>query len=1008
MMGCLYFNQINLYSQSYRNSARRVRRLGGGGNLAVSARDDGALEVSWNVGWWKGHLGVASSIDRWGQSFATDGAGGEGINYCIPGAYYFTAPDAVRILKGLNPGSPKYCGLEVMSGRHLPGGRGRVSLLTFNEVFAATGFAGSRVLAERRAPGYWHAANRSSSHQEQARCGVRGSRSISRWVQTGRSTSPTGYNPIIQHGEVDFRDPAAATTHPRADLARDRQQEPPHARGASPTRRGDDRQSAPSSSRPLKTGRVQQAKRVMKERAGRPRWFPKLASWVKGLDPRNPETEHQRLEALWTYQTVDVAEPALLKALLDLERSAAGVRRATRGKVVLAVLEDEAFGRSVDAAAGRTGVIDAEPRVRLEAIRSLAQIGGLESASLAMQAIDRPIDTFLEYGLWLTARQLAPAWLPEVQAGRFNFGGQPRRLIFALRAVDSPAIVTPLVALVARGEVPKDLDESVQTLIARLGEPVDLAVVLNLLIGDRTVPEARRASLLNTIVRATHDRKVVPAGDLVRIGKLVATRNDALRETAVRAIGIWKVAALQDRLIELVGAAETSRAVRAAAIEEIVKNGGAEGRRVVESLTESGAPEVQARVLAALLEADARGTTPRVAAWLVRLAPDQSSAAAIVLARVLELRGASALLASALDRLTPAFSGDLAKLCVRQVRASGRDEPGLIAALEKAGRLNEGTKKLSDKDMSLLLTDVARTGDPVRGEAVFRRKDLNCLKCHAIAGAGGQVGPGLESIGASAQPDYLVDSLLEPGKAVKENYHALVVATSDGKVFTGLKLRQTDSELVLRDAEDREVAIPSNSIEDQKTGGSLMPAGLIEELTWPELIDLVRFLSQLGKIGPYSVGTDRVLRRWQVLEATPEVKSAIAASGIDSLITREQSLTWRPVYTTVAGELPLSEWPDAGRVAGAAPLALARTQLEATSPGEVKLTFNADDALSVWVDGRRVKSTGDRARSVVVDLTRGGHTIAVAVDLAHRREGLRCVLEDIPGSPARAQAVLGK
>ena len=50
----------------------------------------------------------------------------------------------------------------------------------------------------------------------------------------------------------------------------------------------------------------------------------------------------------------------------------------------------------------------------------------------------------------------------------------------------------------------------------------------------------------------------------------------------------------------------------------------------------------------------------------------------------------------------------------------------------------------------------------------------------------------------------------------------------------------------------------------------------------------------------------------------------------------------------------------------------------------------------------------DAPRSVVMDLTRGVHTIAVAVDLAHRREGIRCVLEDIPGSPARAQAVLGK
>ena len=79
-----------------------------------------------------------------------------------------------------------------------------------------------------------------------------------------------------------------------------------------------------------------------------------------------------------------------------------------------------------------------------------------------------------------------------------------------------------------------------------------------------------------------------------------------------------------------------------------------------------------------------------------------------------------------------------------------------------------------------------------------------------------------------------------------------MVATSEGKVYTGIKLRQTDSELVLRDAEDREIAIPTASIDEQKMAGSLMPAGLTEVLTRPELVDLVKFLSQLGKIGPYS------------------------------------------------------------------------------------------------------------------------------------------------------------
>ena len=72
------------------------------------------------------------------------------------------------------------------------------------------------------------------------------------------------------------------------------------------------------------------------------------------------------------------------------------------------------------------------------------------------------------------------------------------------------------------------------------------------------------------------------------------------------------------------------------------------------------------------------------------------------------------------------------------------------------------------------------TGDPVRGEAVFRRKELQCLACHGTGGAGGQVGPDLTSIGASAPVDYLVESLLIPNKAVKEGYHAVRIVTANG------------------------------------------------------------------------------------------------------------------------------------------------------------------------------------------------------------------------------------
>ena len=41
---------------------------------------------------------------------------------------------------------------------------------------------------------------------------------------------------------------------------------------------------------------------------------------------------------------------------------------------------------------------------------------------------------------------------------------------------------------------------------------------------------------------------------------------------------------------------------------------------------------------------------------------------------------------------------------------------------------------------------------------------------------------------------------------------------ADGRMTSGVKLRETEQELVLRDAEDREVAIAIDAIEERKDG----------------------------------------------------------------------------------------------------------------------------------------------------------------------------------------------
>ena len=154
-----------------------------------------------------------------------------------------------------------------------------------------------------------------------------------------------------------------------------------------------------------------------------------------------------------------------------------------------------------------------------------------------------------------------------------------------------------------------------------------------------------------------------------------------------------------------------------------------------------------------------------------------------------------------------------------------------------------------------------------------------------------------------------------------------------------------------------------------------MPAGLVEPLTASELVDLVRFLSELGKIGPYSVSKARVVRRWQVLEATPSafhelrrwgLQTVAKAGGSDTAGTGYGSsggdvLTWSPAYSEVSGALPLARpardqpRPPArlGREVGAT--GFARAQIDVSTPGRVKLALNSAKGLSVWVDGTPVE-----------------------------------------------------
>jgi putative heme-binding domain-containing protein len=138
-------------------------------------------------------------------------------------------------------------------------------------------------------------------------------------------------------------------------------------------------------------------------------------------------------------------------------------------------------------------------------------------------------------------------------------------------------------------------------------------------------------------------------------------------------------------------------------------------------------------------------------------------------------------------------------------------------------------------------------GDADRGRRLFvESQSVACRNCHRVGDVGKLIGPDLAGIGKKLDRAKLLESILEPSKTIDPKFAALLVETSDGRVLTGLPVKQDDAEIVLRQIDGKEVAVATKDVEtvapQQK---SLMPELLLQDLTAEQVADLLEFMVQL-------------------------------------------------------------------------------------------------------------------------------------------------------------------
>ncbi|HYG74423.1 MAG TPA: HEAT repeat domain-containing protein [Planctomycetota bacterium] len=575
-----------------------------------------------------------------------------------------------------------------------------------------------------------------------------------------------------------------------------------------------------------------------------------------------------------------------------------------------------------------------------------------------------------------------------------------KKLIFTLQNIGPKDVLVPLLNLMEAGKLPSEnVDEVIWSIGAAL-ETDDLSTVFTRVLAAKPQNVSFQAKLLSGLSAAARERDVKPKGDLAAIKPLLVSKDDAVRAEALRTAGAWKLEPLRADINAAFESADSSATVRQAAMEALVIMGGKASQDVLEKVASSGPLRTRYVAVSGLSSVNMTAAAPIAAEILSK--ESEGEGAFDVFAAFGKREGGCEELAKALEgkKLPP----DNAKLGLRFLQALGREEAALLKVLRASAGIGVDISELEEaeqkKIIAGLMADVASKGDPARGERVFRRVDLNCFSCHGVGGAGGQVGPDLAGIGAGSQLDYLTEAVMLPSKVVKEGFEAGVVVTKSGEFHSGIIKSKNDDEVVLKDAINGEMTFAMANVKRFKQGGSsLMPNSLTAPLTRGETLDLIRFLSELGR-GPYSVTAAPIVRRWRLLSPVPDDIASLSVDAVARLAQGDK-LAWVPAYSLVSGEFPVSELVRAKAKA----VAFARFEFEMTTPGKMRLKVNSPKGLALALNDAAINMSGDMA----LDVPRGIHAVTVRVELEQRgAENLRVELEELPGSPGRFQVISGK
>lgn len=148
--------------------------------------------------------------------------------------------------------------------------------------------------------------------------------------------------------------------------------------------------------------------------------------------------------------------------------------------------------------------------------------------------------------------------------------------------------------------------------------------------------------------------------------------------------------------------------------------------------------------------------------------------------------------------------------------------------------------------IELVDRESANAANPAVGRRLFfHSKFAGCYKCHAFNGRGRSIGPDLTNIRnqSGITRSWLLEHVVNPNAEMAPYYRPQQLLTVGGKVLTGLVVGKEGKKQTYVGADGNLFAVDKEDIEERRElPNSIMPTGLLDDLTASEIRDLIEYI----------------------------------------------------------------------------------------------------------------------------------------------------------------------